>query len=187
MQIAAWISKLTEPMVLVVGLMLLGAWQQNLRGMPFLYFALYVILFFIASLGLRMFAVKKLQTNWDISDREKRVKSFVPFLGICAVFFACILFWQNLGLIHFGMSLVVWLLGFALITLRTKISGHMVVLTVALGFVIMWFGAYWWVSLISLPLVAWSRLVLKRHTLIEVIGGVLYSVVFLLVLQGISR
>lgn len=183
MQIASWISKLSEPMVLVVGLMTLGAWQQGIRGMPFLYFAAYVVFFFLASLGLRVLAVRKLQTNWDISDREKRVKSLIPFLGICAVFFSCILFWRNAGLTHFGTGLVAWLVGFALITLRTKISGHMAVLTLVLGYLIIWFGAYWQFGLILLPLVAWSRLVLKRHTVVEVIGGVLYSAVFLFVLD----
>lgn len=187
MQIASWISKLTEPMVLVVGLMTLGAWQQGLRGMPFLYFVVYIVFFFLGSLALRILAVKKLQTNWDISDREKRVKSLVPFLGICAVFFSCILFWNNAGLTHFGIGLVTWLLGFALITLRTKISGHMAVLTLLFGYMIIWFGAYWWLSLVLFPFVAWSRLILKRHTIIEVIGGVLYSVVFLLALQVVVR
>lgn len=185
MQIASWISKLSEPMILVVGLMVLGAYQQGIRGASFNYFVAYIMFFFLASFGLRMFAMKKLNTNWDISDREKRIKSLVPFLGLCAVIFSCLLFWRNPGLTRFGIGLLVWLVGFSLITTRTKISGHMSILTLVLGYMIMWFGAYWWVSLISLPFVAWSRLVLKRHTIIEVIGGVLYSLVFLLMLRMI--
>lgn len=180
MQIASWISKLSEPMVLVVGLLTAGAWQHGVRGTPFFLFVSYVFFFFLMSLVLRMYAVKKLDTNWDLSDRKKRVQSFVPFFGICAVFFSCILFWQNSGLTGFGLGLLGWLLGFALITLRTKISGHMAILTLTLGYFILWFGAYWLPVLFFLPLVGWSRLVLKRHTLIEVIGGILYSSVFLL-------
>lgn len=173
-------------MILVVGLMVLGAYQQGLRGASFNYFVAYILFFFLASFGLRMFAMKKLNTNWDISDREKRIKSLVPFLGLCAVIFSCLLFWRNPGLTRFGIGLLVWLVGFSLITTRTKISGHMSILTLTLGYMIMWYGAYWWLSLVFLPFVAWSRLVLKRHTMIEVIGGVLYSLVFLLTLRIVS-
>jgi membrane-associated phospholipid phosphatase len=178
--IASWVSKLSEPMVLVIGLLMAGAWRYGVRGLPFFLFSCYVLFFFLVSLFLRMYAVKKLDTNWDLSDRKKRVQSFIPFFGICAVFFSCMLVWQNSGLTGFGVGLLGWLLGFALITLRTKISGHMAILTLTLGYCIVWFGAYWLTGLIFLPLVAWSRLVLKRHTLVEVIGGILYSSVFLL-------
>jgi membrane-associated phospholipid phosphatase len=159
MQIASWVSKLSEPMVLVIGLLMAGAWRYGVRGLPFFLFSCYVLF---------------------LSDRKKRVQSFIPFFGICAVFFSCMLVWQNSGLTGFGVGLLGWLLGFALITLRTKISGHMAILTLTLGYCILWFGAYWLIGLIFLPLVAWSRLVLKRHTLVEVIGGILYSSVFLL-------
>jgi len=173
-------------MAAVVILLIAGAWQAGLRDAAFISFICYVGLFFLASWGLRLYAMKKLDTNWDISDRAKRVKSLVPFLGICAVFFGCMLLWGNGTLTRFGIALVVWILGFVLITLRTKISGHLGVLTLTLGFLTLWFGALWLPSLILLPIVGWSRLVLKRHTMTEVIGGVLYSVIFLLILRFVS-
>lgn len=165
-------------MAAVVVLLITGAWQAGIRGTAFISFVSYVGLFFLASWWLRLYAMKKLDTNWDISDRAKRVKSLVPFLGICAVFFGCMLLWGNAALVRFGMTLVIWILGFVLITLRTKISGHLGVLTLTLGFLIIWFGAIWLPGLLLLPVVGWSRLVLRRHTMTEVIGGILYSLIF---------
>lgn len=181
MQIASLISTLTEPMVLVMFLMGVGAWQAGLRDSALVSFLIYIGVFSLASLILRRLAMKRLDVNWDISDRSKRVKSLIPFLGICAVFFSVIFMWGNNALSDFGISLIVWLAGFSLITLRTKISGHMAVYMLTFGYMIIWFGAVWWLFLLALPLVAWSRLVLKRHTLYEVIGGTLYSIFFLLI------
>ncbi len=183
MRLASFISQLTEPMVLVTALVVSGAWQRGLRGIPFVSFVMYVGLFFLASLGLRIFAVRRLKTNWDISDREKRVKSLVPFVGICAVFFLCMLFWRNGGLIQFGMTLILWMVGFVLITLRTKISGHLAILTLTLGYAASWYGYMVLPAFGILPFVAWSRLVLKRHTMIEVIGGIMYSLAFLMLIR----
>lgn len=186
MRLAAFISLVTEPMVLVAVLVVLGAWQSGIRGAPFFSFVVYVGLFFLASLWLRFFAVRTLKTNWDISDREKRVKSLVPFVGICVVFFSCMLFWRNSTLIQFGMMLIVWMVGFVLITLRTKISGHLAILTLTLGYAASWYGYIFLPAFVIVPLVAWSRLRLKRHTVIEVIGGFLYSLIFLIFIRYIG-
>lgn len=186
MRLAAFISQVTEPMVLVAVIVVLGAWQHGIRGISFVSFMVYVGLLFLASLGLRIFAVHKLKTNWDISDREKRVKSLVPFVGICAVFFSCIFFWRNSGLIQFGMTLIFWMVGFVLITLRTKISGHLAILTLVLGYATSWYGYMFLPAVVILPFVAWSRLVLKRHTMIEVIGGILYSFAFYMLIRFVG-
>lgn len=186
MRLAAFISFVTEPMVLVAALVVAGAWQKGLRGIPFISFIVYVGLFFLVTLGLRMFAVRKLKTNWDISDREKRVKSLIPFVGICALFFSCIIFWRNGGLVQFGIMLILWMAGFVLITLRTKISGHLSILTLVLGYLTSWYGYVFIPAFGILPFVAWSRLVLKRHTMTEVIGGIMYSFIFLIFIRSVG-
>lgn len=186
MPLASFISLVTEPMILVAVFVVTGAWHSGLREASFFSFVIYVGLFFLASLGLRLFAVHTLKTNWDISDREKRVKSLVPFVGICAVFFLCMFFWHNNVLIQFGITLILWMVGFVLITLRTKISGHLAILTLALGYAVSWYGYVSLPAFVIIPFVAWSRLVLKRHTPIEVIGGILYSGAFHMLLRVIG-
>jgi len=131
----------------------------------------------------RIYAVKILRTNWDISDRAKRVQSLIPLIGICIGFLLGLLLWDNQGLIRFGSMLLLWLVGFSLITLKTKISGHMAVLTFSVGLLLYWYGLVALPLMALLPMVGWSRLVLKRHTMIEVIGGTLYSTIFLFLLS----
>lgn len=182
MNIAAYVSYCTEPLLLVIVLILLGGWHAGLRDLPWIYFLVYVGVFSFLVWVLRIVAVKKLKTNWDMSDRKKRVYVLFPLVAISAIFFLLQLMWGNASLLWFSLSLFVWILGFALITLRTKISGHMAVLTLCIGSLVLWYGVQYSPLFLLVPLVAWSRIVLKRHTPIEVIGGVSYSALVLLFL-----
>jgi len=74
--------------------------------------------------------------------------------------------------------MTVWFIGDIAITSKIKISGHIQILVLTIGYMIAWYGAAMIPLLVLIPFVGWSRLVLKRHTLVEVIGGVLYSGIF---------
>jgi|GEM_PF-643865 membrane-associated phospholipid phosphatase len=183
MRFASFISSFTEPMILISLVMLLGGWHAGLRGLGWLYYVVYLLIVSIVLWIARIYAVKILRTNWDISDRAKRVQSLIPLIGICIGFLLGLLLWDNQGLIRFGSMLLLWLVGFSLITLKTKISGHMAVLTFSVGLLLYWYGLVALPLMALLPMVGWSRLVLKRHTMIEVIGGTLYSTIFLFLLS----
>lgn len=180
MQIASLISYLTEPMIVAMGIVLLGGWHAGLRDNAFNTFSVAVVGCSVFIWVLRVLAVHRLRTNWDMSDRKKRVRSLLPLIGICVVFYALISSIGNGELARFGGWLFAWLIGFFLITLKTKISGHMAVLTLFVGLIWLWYGASYAALILALPAVSWSRLTLKRHTPVEVIGGTLYSLVFLL-------
>ncbi|MCL4199921.1 hypothetical protein KJZ67_01090 [Patescibacteria group bacterium] len=179
-RIAQCISVMTEPMVLVSVVMLLGGWQVGLRGTSWMYYVAYLLFISAVVWIARIYAVQTLRTNWDISDRPKRVQSLIPLIAVNIGVLVGLLLWNNQGLIRFGSMLLLWLVGFSLITFKTKISGHMAVLVLATGFLLYWFGVVAFPLVFLLPIVGWSRLVLKRHTLIEVIGGTLYSAIFFL-------
>lgn len=185
MRFASFISSLTEPMVLVSVVMLLGGWQVGLRGLAWVYYVMYLLIISAVLWVARIYAVKFLRTNWDISDRPKRVQSLIPLIAISIGFLLGLLLWNNQGLIRFGSMLLLWLVGFSLITFKTKISGHMAVLTLTSGLLLYWYGVFAMPLVVLLPFVGWSRLVLKRHTVVEVIGGVLYSAMFLLLLAAL--
>lgn len=185
-RIAQYISVMTEPMVLVSVVMLLGGWQVGLRGTSWMYYVAYLLFISAVVWIARIYAVQTLRTNWDISDQPKRVQSLIPLIAVNIGVLVGLLLWNNQGLIRFGSMLLLWLVGFSLITFKTKISGHMAVLVLATGLLLYWFGVVAFPLVFLLPIVGWSRLVLKRHTLIEVIGGTLYSVVFLLILRAVS-
>lgn len=183
---ALGISTLTEPMALITGIVVLGAMHVGVQGVRLLVFAGYLFVISIAVWIARLRFMTSLKTNWDVSDRPKRVKMLVLLMGFSVLLFLSFLFWQNAELITFCIGLLAWLFGFSIITLKTKISGHMGVLTLALGLLASWYGNGWYTLFLLLPIVAWSRVYLKRHTMIEVVGGTLYSIVVLMLFRAWS-
>ncbi|KKT34555.1 MAG: hypothetical protein UW22_C0071G0001 [Candidatus Gottesmanbacteria bacterium GW2011_GWB1_44_11c] len=77
---------------------------------------------------------------------------------------------------QFFLFLLVSFFGFFLITLKFKISGHMWTATLLICMFVYWYGWIMVPLFLMIPLIAWSRLMLKRHTVGEVIGGVVYSI-----------
>lgn len=180
MKNASLISKITEPMAIVTGMVLLGAIHAGIEGAGLVLFILYMSMVSIVVWVARIRFMTSLRTNWDVSERPKRVRMLVILSGFSILLFLSFMLWQNAELITLCIGLLVWLFGFSLITLKTKISGHMGVLTLAIGMLARWYGNGWYALFFFLPIVAWSRLFLKRHTMIEVIGGTLYSVMMLI-------
>lgn len=179
MNVPLFISTLFEPMIVLFVLAVLGGIRAGLAGIDLISYIAYLLAMTGATWYLRVRFMRSLRTNWDVSDRVKRVRLLVLLLAFFFLVFLSILLWKNYLLTQvFGLFLV-WLIGFFLITLRIKISGHMGLLTLALGMILGWYGIAWLPIVLVLPLVAWSRLVLKRHTMREVIGGVCYSIVLL--------
>lgn len=74
----------------------------------------------------------------------------------------------------------IWLFGFLLISLLFKISGHAGSITLATGLLMSWYGFAWWPILLLIPLVGWSRVVTKNHTVAQVVIGIAYSFILLI-------
>lgn len=174
------ISRVFDPFIGIMVLFGIAAVRNGIVGWDLVrLLGIIFILAFVPPLLLLFISVKaKLLSNWDISDRKQRVWALSVFLlFLFADYF--ILSFFGTALIHMVFRYLLFLfLGFFLITLRTKISGHMLATTTVVCFLVYWYG---WIAIplvLFLPLIAWSRLKLKRHTLSEVIWGVVYPVVF---------
>lgn len=174
------ISSLFEPMLIVYMLGLLGGWHARLSEIMLNIYVGSLTLFVGLVIGLRLYFKRKDNTNWDISNRKKR---FTPLL-LLTLFFAVAYYGirsvGNTVLTHLFLLLLFWHLGFFLLTLKVKLSGHMGILTLAIGQLIIWYGTSMVPLVLIVPLLAWSRIVLKRHTMQEVIIGIAYSGVILL-------
>ncbi len=186
MQLAALISQITEPMVIFLLLAVAAGVMSGLSGTGLYWFIAYLLMLSACIWVARVRLTRSLHTNWDASDRHKRIPLLLLLLGFCYLLFWSLKFWNNAALTWTSSMYFFWLLGFFLITLKTKISGHISVLTLASGQIIWWFGPALTPVLVSIPLVAWSRVVLKRHTLVEVIGGFLYSLIFLIFIHYVG-
>lgn len=186
MQLARVFSRLAEPMMVFMVLALFGGWQVGLRGNQYLWYGGYLIFLSILIWIARLRFMKSLHTNWDVSNRPKRVRLLLLLLGFSMLFFVSLLVFGSLPLMRLSGMFFLWLLGFFLITLKSKISGHMAVFTFATGFFVLWYGKAFASLFVVLPLVAWSRITLKRHTWAEVIGGTCYSAAFFFLIYLIT-
>ena len=80
----------------------------------------------------------------------------------------------GLGMIQMALIL--------LVTSRWKISGHGVAIGGITVFAVGIFGREAWPLLLAIPLVAWARVRLKRHTLAQTVAGSLLGIAMTLLL-----
>lgn len=121
-----------------------------------------------------------LATSWDLPKREERY----PFLGL--VFITSLI---SLYLIHqFGDQFLfnLFLLFFILlsvvfvITLYWKISLHTYLNTFGVIFINYLFDWKLPFLFLTIPIVFWARLTLKKHTILQLLAGILISLGFML-------
>lgn len=118
-------------------------------------------------------------TNYDVSDREQR-QSFYRFLLLLLSVVTAILFLTGQpASFRFGslvfLSMVI--VSFA-INYKLKVSMHTSI-SVYLGFALLLINLYAGVAMLLFSiLIALSRLVLKRHTVAEVIAGFIMGILF---------
>jgi len=173
--VARMISKITEPQVVLLAIALIGAWHASLRGISYASHVLYIVGLGVLVTVARVRFMRILRTNWDVSNRQKRVRGLMLLLCFSAVMYGTVLFWKNSALTRFYGLFFVWLTGFFLITLKMKISGHISVFVLSLGILAYWYEISLWVLMVLVPLIGWSRVKLRRHTVMEVVLGALYS------------
>ena len=179
-RIALFISSLFEPMVVIYVLAFFGGSYAGLTGSLWRIYIASLTLFVGLATLVRLYFTRKDKTNWDVSVKKKAVCA-----ASCSYFFFGIQYFvirnfDNTILSSLFLLLFIWNIGFFLITLKIKLSGHLSILTLAVCQFIWWYGnsVLWLVLLI--PLLSWSRVLLKRHTIREVMVGICYSsIVFL--------
>lgn len=185
--LARIISEITEPMVIFMAIALIGAWHVHLRGLAFATYALYIVAVGVLVAAARVRMMKVMHTNWDISNRPKRVKLLCMLLVFSLLLYWSSMIWHSVGLTNFFSLFLLWLFGFFLVTLKTKISGHLAVLVFSIGLLVSWYELSLWVLAVIVPLVGWSRVRLKRHTVWEVIGGTAYSLGVVMIYTQLTK
>lgn len=73
------------------------------------------------------------------------------------------------------LALVAGIVLLGLVSLVWKISGHAAAITSAAVSFIFLFGPGWWPTLLLVPLVVWSRLVLRAHTPAQLLAGAVFG------------
>lgn len=123
-------------------------------------------------------------SDFDISKRTERFRFYRLIFIVSLVFLAISVFLKGyafpLSILSFGITLGI--VAYAIVNRKIKASGHVGVLCAFIIIIGFLYGAYSALVLSwTIPLLAWSRIYLKRHTMKEVIaGGVLGSMVTLI-------
>jgi hypothetical protein len=176
---ARWISIAGHPfsfIALLVGVA--GSKQSGLDGAARL-IALAAIILIIP---LWIFMWRKWRSGrWqtvDASDARDRPAFYGVAFLLLGLLMGCFAFVEGWSFMLQGCAAIAVLLGFAAILNRwIKLSNH-VAFAMFTGILISRLAPHWGFSVLLLvPVVAWSRLALSRHTLNEVVGGMVLGAV----------
>lgn len=177
-KIAKTVSTIANPPIITIPLFLLVCIVLSFENGVF-DFNKFIILEIISlvftsvlPMAIILFWAKKLNTDKDISNREDR---FIPLIiGIISYFIGFIISFilnvdnfLTLGLLCYAVNTGVVLL----ITTKWKISVHTTGISGPVGALILLLGPVGAAFGIIYPIVIWSRVLLKKHTLAQAICG----------------
>lgn len=175
---AKTISTLTQPPIITIPLFLIISAILSFDGGVFdinEFIVLEIISLVFASIlpiAIILLWAKRLNTDFDISNREDR---FVPLVVGIVSYFIGVLICLALNVNHF---LTLLLLCYSvntgvvlLITLKWKISVHTTGISGPIAALILLLGPVGALFGVIYPVVIWSRVLLKKHTLAQAICG----------------
>lgn len=179
-RVARHVSNILSPATISVPMILLVAFYRASSVLSALMYAA-ITLFFLSIgpfsyilIGVRLGKL----SDVDVSKRSERVGPFIfGLISVCLGWFALVLVHAPAPLISTVIVTALSGLIMMLITLRWKISLHSSSLGAAATILTIFYGAMMLPVFALLVLVSWSRVVLRRHTVAQVIAGSLLSVV----------
>lgn len=119
-------------------------------------------------------------SDFHLRIRKERLKPYIVMIT-CAIIGTVYLMYSKASDLLIAMSIFSILLVFfmAMITIKWKISGHSATVA-SISMVVVWMlGASTWYILLTVPLVAWARIRIRRHTILQTIGGASLGFIFM--------
>lgn len=149
----------------------------------------YTFFFLIAlTLFIRECVKRGIFTNMDVSKREQRPLLFNVSILMTFIYLAGLYLFdgpQILVVITVGVMLGILLS--SIINTRIKASMHVATISALIFTTAIVFSGYYLFLLFLIPLVAWARLKIKRHTLSETVVGGLLGVLLSLCIYALVR
>ncbi len=187
---ARWITETLQPPVVVSVQLLISPLTQ--AGFPgtMAYGALAALFVCVIPLLLLLVLVKLGKvTDHHVSDRKQRAPVLLMALASIA---AGLLVLNAVGAPQSVVAMVLGVVGgvvvLAAVSPFWKISGHAAAISSSAVIAVLMLGAPWLPLLLLIPAVGWSRVVLRAHTVAQVVAGSLFGGVVMAgiwwVLQG---
>ena len=175
--VAHWISRVgSPPLLALLSSFLVTLHQESPRR--WLWLALYVGLAMFLPMLFLLWQLKQGQvTDVDIYYRRQRRESLlVTILGVALSWLA--LYWSGAPpsmLLLAGIGFVQGII-ILLVTLGWKISIHATAAASMAAFLLAEFQSTAWPAVLLVPLIAWSRIKLRRHSVAQVVVGIVAGV-----------
>jgi membrane-associated phospholipid phosphatase len=177
-KLAKWISDILSPPILsAFGI----GFISMLLNIKFELVATYFLIVLVFPVTYIFYLVATNQvTDFHLRVRKERFKPYIAMIS-CAGIGTLYLFFAQAPYILIAMSIfsILLVVLMAMITIKWKISGHSATVA-SITMVIVWMlGASTWYIFLTVPLVAWARIRIKRHTLLQTIGGATLGFLFM--------
>jgi len=145
-------------------------------------FILSVAVFVIIGVLLGVFS------NFDISKKEQRplLFSFSAFVIFCYLVFLLILGGPKILFLAL-FAIILGLITIVVVNRWIKASIHVATATSVILLIGIIYKGYFFILLVFIPLLAWSRVKTKEHTVLETIIGSILGVTLTLIVYTISR
>ena len=171
-RIAQIISIVLNPLVVIIAMSYL---------LTFSWFWGFLTTVFIILLSILIWILvkKKVFSDFDVSKQKQRpTLYFLEFSS--ALVYLSIIYYLHAPIILISQTLVVILILIAQLFVNKflKVSGHMAIFSAATMMLVFVYGWPYLLGFIPIGILAWSRLKLKRHSLKEVIAGVIIGIIF---------
>jgi hypothetical protein len=179
-KIAKWISRISSPPLLIlVGLALASLAMGTSRA--WIWAGFYLLIVVIVPSTFIIWKVRKGEiTDFHMKIREQRIKPLFLSL-VCTILGWVVLELGNApsALVIFAGAGILQILFIFLVTLKWKISGHSAAIGGFAVFILALFGSAAAPVLLTIPLVAWARVRLNRHEVLQTIAGSLAGIFFM--------
>jgi len=141
------------------------SFQWTVISIFFLFFFFLVIL-----IGIKF----GIFSNLDVSKREQRPTLFLIGMLLTIIYFIFLFAFHAPRILSIGtFALILGLIVLETINMFTKVSAHLAVLSAFLTFLVLVEGWEFLPGFLLLPVLAWSRIKTKNHTLFQTIIGTL--------------
>ena len=178
--VARWVSIVGHPFAMTLAMVMGAALRFSTPGEALQTVAL-VTLVALLPVGVLMFRQVRTGSwgNVDASDRAERPVLFaVSILALAVLLGGMILFRPGSPMIRGSVGVLAMLAACAVVTRWIKVSLHMAFGALATTTLLCIGSPLGWVLLPLLPVLAWSRLALKRHRPAELALGLLVGTAF---------
>ncbi len=176
------VSTVFNPVVLLFPLPYLLVYKvSNDDGLSLKWFFFSSIFLLVTCLFVMIAVKRKIFTDIDVSKREQRPLLFLFVSIIAMVYLSGLFFLQGPPILFFAITgILVGVIIFSLINLRIKASLHVASSSALIFILSILYGGNFLFLLLLIPLIAWSRVKLKRHSLSEATVGGIFGVLITL-------